>query len=105
MGYDSRCYDLAALFLHDEEELDSETAREELAQLIQTTIEDHIGWLRSQCTCGWSSVNSASIDPPERVRNLHCPIHGNLAARDPDAALEAKRDEERDALAWWDEEA
>lgn len=48
MAYDSRCYDLAAVFLSDEPELDTEPRREELAQLIQTTIEDHIAFERGQ---------------------------------------------------------
>lgn len=41
------------------------------------------------CTCSMSPVHSASIDPPEPVRNRHCPHHGTF---DPDAALEARRD-------------
>lgn len=45
------------------------------------------------CTCGWSSTNSASIDPPHEVTDIHCPLHGNWAARDPDAAYEAMRDD------------
>jgi hypothetical protein len=45
------------------------------------------------CICGWSSVNSASIDPPHEVINKNCPLHGDAAARDPDAAYEAKRDD------------
>jgi len=55
------------------------------------------------CTCGWSSVNSASIDPPHEVINKNCPLHGNEAARDPDAAYEQKRDDAVD-LPWWEEE-
>lgn len=104
MAYDSKCYELAATFLSDEEELDTDATRAALAQDIQTLIEDYIAGLRAECVCGWSSVNSASIDPPHRVVNKHCPIHGNFAARDPDAALEAKRDHERD-FPWWEEEA
>lgn len=45
------------------------------------------------CICGWSSVNSASIDPPHEVIDKNCPLHGNAAARDPDAAYEAMRDD------------
>lgn len=41
---------------------------------------------RAGCTCGMESVHSASIDPPEPVVNLNCPLHGNAAARDPDYA-------------------
>lgn len=45
------------------------------------------------CICGWSPVNSASIDPPHEVVHINCPLHGNAAARDPDAAYEAMRDD------------
>lgn len=45
------------------------------------------------CTCRMSSVHSASIDPPHEVINLNCPLHGNEAARDPDAAYESLRDD------------
>ncbi len=40
--YDSRCYDLAAIFLGDEPELHTPANIEELADLIQQTIEDYI---------------------------------------------------------------
>ena len=36
------------------------------------------------CTCRMESVNSASIDPPELIRDEWCQIHG----RDPDAEYE-----------------
>lgn len=36
------------------------------------------------CTCTMSSVNSASIDPPEPVINRYCPLHG--CEPDPDDA-------------------
>lgn len=42
MGYDPRCYDLAAIFLSDSPEKDTEANRDELAQHIQTEIE---GWI------------------------------------------------------------
>lgn len=42
MGYDSRCYDLAAVFLSEEPEKNTEANRDELAQHIQTEIE---GWI------------------------------------------------------------
>lgn len=42
MAYDSKCYDLAEAFLEDEPHLNTEGRRDELAQLIQTTIEDFI---------------------------------------------------------------
>jgi hypothetical protein len=48
------------------------------------------------CTCRMSSVNSASIDPPEPVRDLNCPLHGNYAARDPDGARDQSLDDDAD---------
>lgn len=42
MGYDSRCYDLAAVFLSDSPEKNTEANRDELAQHIQDEIE---GWI------------------------------------------------------------
>lgn len=39
MGYDIHCYELAALFLGDEKELDTEANRDELASHIQFQIE------------------------------------------------------------------
>ena len=48
MAYENRCYDLAAVFLSHEPELDTETRRQELAQLIQTTIENRIAFERGQ---------------------------------------------------------
>lgn len=45
MGYDSRCYDLAVLFLSDSPEKDTEANRDELAQHIQTEIEDWIEYI------------------------------------------------------------
>ena len=46
MAYDTKCYDLAAAFLHDEPELDTEDKRTSLAQTIQTEIENWIEWER-----------------------------------------------------------
>lgn len=42
MSFDKWCYELASAFLQDEPSLDLETKRNELAQLIQTMIEDWI---------------------------------------------------------------
>ncbi len=44
------------------------------------------------CTCGWSSVNSATIDPPHEVIDKNCPLHG--LAPDPDDERERRRDDE-----------
>ena len=52
------------------------------------------------CICGWSTVHSASEEPPHRVANKHCPIHGNAAARDPDAEYERRRDDAMDNPPW-----
>lgn len=40
--FDTKCYDLAEAFLEDEPHLDTEKRRNELAQIIQTAIEDFI---------------------------------------------------------------
>jgi len=40
------------------------------------------------CTCRWSSVHPADVDPPEPVIDHWCPLHG----RDPDAAYEDYRE-------------
>lgn len=45
----------------------------------------------AECTCRMSSVNSATIDPPEPILDRECPVHGS--PRDPDAEYEAKRDD------------
>ena len=42
ISYDQSSYDLAERFLEDEPELNTEENRNELAQLIQNTIEDFI---------------------------------------------------------------
>lgn len=42
MAYDTKCYDLAEAFLEDESHLKAKVG--ELAQLIQTTIEDWINY-------------------------------------------------------------
>lgn len=42
MAYDLKCYDLAEDFLGDEPHLNTEKRRDELAQIIQTAIEDFI---------------------------------------------------------------
>lgn len=42
MSYDTKCYDLATAFLEDEAALNTDSRCKELAQLIQTTIEDFI---------------------------------------------------------------
>lgn len=45
--YDRACYDLAVIFLSDEDEIDTEENRKELAQTIQEAIEDKITDLRT----------------------------------------------------------
>jgi hypothetical protein len=55
MSYDSRCYDLASLFLEDEPLLNSDKRCRELAQIIQSTVEDFIEYERA---------NTEPRDPP-----------------------------------------
>ena len=45
MSYDSRCYDLAALFLSDCPEKNTEENRDKLAQHIQNEIESEIEFI------------------------------------------------------------
>ena len=53
MSYDSKCYDLAAAFLADLPDIDTEINRCELAQVIQQTIEDEIAYKEGACElCG-----------------------------------------------------
>lgn len=111
MSYDTRCYDLAETFLEDWPDLNTQANRDSLAQHIQTSIEDEISYMerladeasepctegarRAGCTCTMETVHSASIDPPEPVRNRNCPLHGNLAARDPDYARDIAIEDNR----------
>ena len=44
--YDPRCYELAAVFLADEGELNTEAAKHALALEIQQCIEDEIYFMR-----------------------------------------------------------
>ena len=46
------------------------------------------------CSCSMSSVNSASIDPPEPIIDQWCPLHG----RDPDYEMEKRRDARLDRV-------
>ncbi len=46
-SYDPRCFDLAALFLGDEPALHTGANMDELAHLIQQTIEDYISSARA----------------------------------------------------------
>lgn len=45
MAYDSRCYDLAAVFLSDSHGKDTEANRQQLAQHIQDEIEGTIEYI------------------------------------------------------------
>lgn len=47
---------------------------------------------QERCTCRWSTINSMSIDPPHKILNKWCPVHG----RDPDEEYEKMRDREYD---------
>jgi hypothetical protein len=48
--YDSRCYDLAEVFLSepDDKAINTDVHRHHLAQVIQTAIEDEIEYMRAQ---------------------------------------------------------
>ena len=46
MTFDPKCYELAAAFLSDEPELDTEAARTTLAAEIQYCIESEISFMR-----------------------------------------------------------
>lgn len=73
------------------------TKTQELAALVQTTIEDWIAYEAAHdpasdisqmegCTCRWVGHGN---DPDAHVRRDEwCPLHG----RDPDAEMEARRD-------------
>lgn len=76
MSFDSRCYDLAYIFCQSEPRLDNEIKRNELAQLIQTTIEDWIEYGEHKAptickTCGVSltEADTLACEPQE------CPLH------------------------------
>lgn len=47
------------------------------------------------CTCRMSSVNSATIDPPEPVLDIGCPVHGKYrpGGIDPDDEADARRED------------
>lgn len=46
-SFDSKCFELAALFLGDEPVLNTEAARTTLASAIQQVIEDEIEFMRA----------------------------------------------------------
>lgn len=46
-SYDPKCYELAAVFLSDEPNLNTEAARVTLASEIQQRIEDEIEYMRA----------------------------------------------------------
>jgi hypothetical protein len=52
------------------------------------------------CTCRMSSVNSATIDPPEPVIDKYCPLHG--WAPDPDDERQRRREDEEFFRQWGD---
>jgi hypothetical protein len=47
------------------------------------------------CTCSYTPVNSATIDPPDLILDPWCPVHG----KDPDAEYERQRDDAK--WAWY----
>lgn len=50
--YDLKCEQLAAVFLSDEPDLNTEAARVTLASAIQSCIEDEIEFMRSMTAVG-----------------------------------------------------
>lgn len=62
MAYDSKCYDLAGWFLSDVPELSFDAKRHELAQVIQTAIEDWIEWERTQVAPIRGSKDGDSVE-------------------------------------------
>lgn len=62
------------------------------------------------CTCRLSAVNSASIDPPEPVLDIGCPVHGKYrpGGVDPDDERDQRLEGELPPLylhvgwRWWD---
>jgi hypothetical protein len=55
--YDPACYDLAASFLSDVPEKNTEANRDQLAALIQQTIENEIEYGMTAVTNGNSPIN------------------------------------------------
>lgn len=53
MAYDVKCYELAEAFLEDEPHLNTKGRRSDLAQIIQTAIEDFI------------STEQSNYEPPD----------------------------------------
>lgn len=45
------------------------------------------------CTCQFESIDSASIDPPEKIRTRGCPVHWPI---DPDRELQRQIDDKQD---------
>jgi hypothetical protein len=60
--YDSRCYDLAEVFLSDEEDLNTDYAKKHLAAHIQDAIESEIQWMRERV----QTINSGENDQPPK---------------------------------------
>jgi hypothetical protein len=48
ISYDSRCYDLAEVFLEDEPNLNTDQHKVHLAAFIQEAVESEIQWMRDQ---------------------------------------------------------
>lgn len=48
------------------------------------------------CTCRLSAVHSASIDPPEPVLDINCPVHGKYrpGGIDPDDEADRRREDD-----------
>ena len=55
------------------------------------------------CSCRMSTVNSATIDPPEPITDINCPVHGKYrpGGVDPDDERDARL-EDRSFASWLD---
>lgn len=53
MAFDQKCFDLAQMFLSDTPHLETKKRTDELAQIIQTTIED------------WIAFEQGNYEPPD----------------------------------------
>ena len=61
--YDSRCYDLAEIFLADEALLNNEPHKAQLATAIQTAIEDEIHWMRHEQEVKAKAMDMIKVKP------------------------------------------
>jgi len=61
--------------------------------------EDETPGEHPDCICGWTTVHSTDIDPPEPKLNRNCPVHGI----DPDEAYDRWRDSQSEDKIGYDD--